>query len=886
MIAEQTSTPPSNRRSRQIASTGATQPLDVLGALWRYRWAVILPAIVFGVIGFLVYSRTEETFRSSTRLMVESNRPPIFDALTGEVVGGVPDIEVLQAQLFSDTVATMAFNDPDMVPHREFYGNSIDRFIVEVQEQLELEPEVTDVKTAQSLITLLHFDSNNTEHCEAAIKAYSKALQEYYNQRHKTAQADLERLITMAMTTLGPKLAQLEDRYAEFRRDAPLTWDADGRAQNPHREQQQLLTKRRSAQFEELRREEEVLKRMETVAAQTEDPRIALSVMSQLLGVKVSSIADAREPDPIIGDSLLAEIDLEKKLLPLIVAKNQNVSQFGPSHPTVKALDQELETTREELLRLVREQADRITKLRREWFEDLGDPIERARETVQAVVYSHQAKVEMLKGFIKELDEQIATEKVLAAKISSEELRNESMVREMEQYRQLMQQLKENLGKTQLSDNDSVTQVVELMKPTPAYLVGPSILKLGGLGTLVGLLLGGGLALLLEKNANTFRDPEEICSMLGVAILTHIPFFRGKRRKTKKGELDPYKTLSTDLTVVHQPSSSAAEAIRSLRTTVFFDTNNIKGGKVIQITSPLPGDGKSTIACNLACSIAQSGKRVLAIDCDLRRPQLTDNFDCDEKLGLTNVLNGECEPLEAAHATPLPKLSIMPCGPIPTNPAEALSLPVMNELLEYLREQYDYIILDTPPLLVVTDPSITASMSDALILTLRIRRKSKPNAREALNILNGVGANVLGVVINNSDETSASDGYRGYGYYKYGRYGGYYRRNGQTSSTSVAVSSQNTIRLSRPAPAAMSGSSPSGSSPSGSSPSGSSPSGKGPQAAKNGNSVSRAAASGPPRPFSAGTLLADPPGSRDEPDSHGGADASSGGSSNKPNFDG
>ena len=216
---------------------------------------------------------------------------------------------------------------------------------------------------------------------------------------------------------------------------------------------------------------------------------------------------------------------------------------------------------------------------------------------------------------------------------------------------------------------------------------------------------------------------------------------------------------------------------------------------MIQITSPLPGDGKSTIACNLASSIAQSGKRVIAIDCDLRRPQLTDNFDARERLGLTNVLNGECEPLDAAHATPIPKLSVMPSGPIPSNPAEALSLPLMNELLDYLREHFDYIILDTPPLLVVTDPSIVASMADAVAMTIRIRRKSKPNARESLNILNGVGANVLGVVINNSDEAGSSDGYRGYGYYKYGRYGGaYYRRNGSSNGTSVSVTSNGKLR--------------------------------------------------------------------------------------------
>ncbi|MEM6365942.1 MAG: polysaccharide biosynthesis tyrosine autokinase, partial [Planctomycetota bacterium] len=428
---------------------------------------------------------------------------------------------------------------------------------------------------------------------------------------------------------------------------------------------------------------------------------------------------------------------------------------------------------------------------------------------VQAVIASYEAKVGMLEGHIKELDEQISTAKIEAGKLSRYEYDNIQRQREIQQYRDMLQQLEENMGKVQLTEEETVTKVVQLSKPTRALLIGPSIVKMGGLGMILGVLLGGSLALVLEKNANTFRDPDEISSLLGIPILTHIPFFRGKRRKVTKGELDPYQSLSLDLAVVHQPSSMTAEAIRSLRTAVFFDTNGISGGKVLQITSPLPGDGKSTIACNLAASIAHSGKRVLAIDCDLRRPQMTDNFDCDSKLGLTSILNGECDPLDAAHATPVPKLSVMPCGPIPSNPAEALSLPVMNELLDYLRDHFDYIILDTPPLLVVTDPSITASMADALVLTLRIRRKSKPNAREALNILNGVGANVLGTVINNSDESSASDGYRGYGYYRYGNYGNqYYRRNG-AAGTSVAVSTNQPLRrpnIAAPKESSMNGS--------------------------------------------------------------------------------
>ena len=219
--------------------------------------------------------------------------------------------------------------------------------------------------------------------------------------------------------------------------------------------------------------------------------------------------------------------------------------------------------------------------------------------------------------------------------------------------------------------------------------------------------------------------PDEVCRLLGTTILTHIPFYKGRVRKERKGVLNPYKDLDPYLAVVHAPSSVAAEAMRSCRTSIFFELAGITGGKVIQVTSPLPGDGKSTVAGNLACSIAQSGKRTLLVDCDLRRPQLTENFGMDDDMGLTNVLNGECDPTDATHQTPLPTLQVMPSGPIPANPAEALTLTEMGELFDFVREHYDYIILDTPPLLVVTDPSIVASMADGVVTTLRIRRKEQ-----------------------------------------------------------------------------------------------------------------------------------------------------------------
>ena len=113
----------------------------------------------------------------------------------------------------------------------------------------------------------------------------------------------------------------------------------------------------------------------------------------------------------------------------------------------------------------------------------------------------------------------------------------------------------------------------------------------------------------------------------------------------------------------------------------------------------------------------------------------------------------------------------------------------MSELLELLRERYDYIVIDSPPLLVVTDASITASMVDGVVLAVRIRRKSKPNSKEAISILRAVGARIIGLVINNSDESTASDGYKGYGYYRYGRYTRRYTRDGKRQGSKNGATS-------------------------------------------------------------------------------------------------
>lgn len=757
---------------------------DMVASIWRYRWAVIIPAILGAAGGFIVFLKTPETFKSATRLMFESDRPAVLDTMTGDVLGGVPSIDILRSQLFSDTVTKNAFEDDSFDAFRAKFNDDPRAFAGMSAGALKFSPDVQDSRSASSLVATLAFEGTDPELCVGAVKAYSSALQRLFAEKHKSSRTELLRLITLATDQLQPKMSELEQRYRDFRTNAPLVWNEEGKAVNPHRERQLYLTERRSELFEQVRQKSIELAAIQSIAKEGKDPAVSLSIIGQLIG-KTFEIPETMQTrqDLREGDAQLKQLELDQQLVPLIIERNKYAAEFGDSHPTVKQLDVELKMMKSELKRLVTEQAERIVELMEKNKVEGIDPAARAKEAVDVILFASEAEVKLLQQQIEEMDSQIASEKSEAVKLAKYEQENNAILREIDRNRELINQLEEQMARVELTEEEGGVRVVELSAPSNAYRVGPNMAKMLGMGTFLGLAIGCGLALLLEKNANTFRDPDEIAEAVGAPILTHIPFFKGRVRKAKPDNPNPFEKLDPYLAVVHQPASVPAEAIRSCRTSIFFDLSHVPGGKILQVTSPLPGDGKSTVAGNLACSIAQSGKKTLLIDCDLRRPQVTDNFDAGEKLGLIDVLNGHCEHVEAIHDTPLATLKMMPSGPIPANPAEALTLTEMGELLELLRDEYDFIIVDTPPLLVVTDPSILASMVDAVVMTLKIRRKSKPNLKEAATILRTVGARLIGVVVNNSDESGSSDGYKGYGYYRYGRHTSRYYRKTKDNGT-------------------------------------------------------------------------------------------------------
>ncbi len=217
-----------------------------------------------------------------------------------------------------------------------------------------------------------------------------------------------------------------------------------------------------------------------------------------------------------------------------------------------------------------------------------------------------------------------------------------------------------------------------------------------------------------------------------------------------------------------QASSDVVEAFRSLRTSILLSANPVP--KTILITSALPAEGKTTTAINLGATLASLGSKVVIVDCDMRRPACHRSTGVENKPGFVQCLTGHVDLSQAILPVPgVANLSVIPCGPIPPNPAEVLSSPLAGELFRRLRGVFEYVLVDSPPLLSVSDSRILATLTDAVVLVTRAFSTPYDAVRLARGLLYGAGARVLGVALNAVDFHEAEFGYGSYQYgYEYG----------------------------------------------------------------------------------------------------------------------
>ncbi len=395
--------------------------------------------------------------------------------------------------------------------------------------------------------------------------------------------------------------------------------------------------------------------------------------------------------------------------------------------------------------------------------------------------------VKKIKGQIEMLESQLKG-------FSGQELEYVRLTREVDVNKKLYEMLREKLEEARIAEAQKVGDV---------SIVDPAVLPGGAVGTqkevgimigaLLGIILGVALAFVresLDTSIGTIEDVEDITKLpvLGVVPSVSVPLKEEKNiwAKLKHRFLPGQKTEEEEtyirLIVHYQPSSSIAEACRNIRTNLKLDASK----KTVLITSAGPREGKTTVLINLGLTVAQTGARTLLVSTDLRRPALDKTFGVPRDPGIneiiagratledalrniTDVLLGEIKLKDIMRSPGIENIWILTGGHIPINPAEILESPEMGNLIKELRNRFDVVFFDSPPVLPVTDASLLASKVDSVILCYEVGRTSRDALLRAKVQLDSVGAKISGIILNHT-MPQAETVYPYYYHYKYRYY--------------------------------------------------------------------------------------------------------------------
>ncbi|MDO8862431.1 polysaccharide biosynthesis tyrosine autokinase [Haliea sp. E1-2-M8] len=415
-----------------------------------------------------------------------------------------------------------------------------------------------------------------------------------------------------------------------------------------------------------------------------------------------------------------------------------------------------LQTERSELARLFKPDYPAMVQLASK-IEEVDAEIEREVANIRdSIRVEFQTR---LRDEVK-LQESIAAtrEEILQLEESSTDFT--TLKREVDTNRELydglLQRMKE-VGVAAGIANNNISVVDAAAVPRGPY--SPNIKRSIALALVLGLFAGVGLAFLFELLDDTLKSSPELEKLLGKPVLGVIP-------KVPEREL---RGAGAALLAFHQPTSAFAEAYRSMRTALSFST--AEGvPRVLHVTSASAGEGKTTTAVSAAINLCQTGANVLLIDADLRNPSLHKAFDVPNHKGLSNYLSGAADPAEVTQPTGVKGLFLMSSGPIPPNPAELLHGARMIDLASLGAKRFDYVIIDSPPLLGLADALILGDVAQATLLVVQANSTRQGAVEAALKRLRHSRANVLGAVMTKFDMSKSSYGY-GYDYqysYSYG----------------------------------------------------------------------------------------------------------------------
>jgi polysaccharide biosynthesis transport protein len=703
-------------------SPAVASPLQVA---WRRKSLVLLGLVTSLGLGTLYYVKAAPIYSSAAQVLVVKKQP---DAVPVSTVDG--RMAVMEDYLATHTTL---IRSPEIVKRAAKFlppeglksASARQDPAAAIGQALTVTRDMKENNNPTNIL-ILTGRWGDPEESLKMVDAVIKGYKEFLDETFRTVSDQTLELITQARDTLERVLAKKEKEYQDFRLNTPLLPRAAGQAE--YSALKDIQSKHSAATL----RAAELQNRLMTIETVLKEKGREAAMKA----LEVSAQKDDKAQDKLL-----------ESLVPLYAQLREHQENYGEKHPSVASLRARIQSMRDAW---------------RDYYETVQnangktDPLEEKLQTLRMLLADANQSVKLY-------DTLLESEGRDARRIASFELQDEKHRNDIQQTRQLYDVIIKRLSELDLAKNQGGYEAKVIAPADIGNKVAPVAWQVFGGALVIGIGLGLALAYLAEYTDTTFHTPEELQKVLGAPVIGHVPVLEPDRQAVARqaaGEDIPDPMLCA----FHAPKSTRAEAFRGIRTALYFSTHG-SGHQVIQVTSPHAADGKSTLAANLAISIAQSGKRTVLIDADFRRPRVHKLFHVSSEVGLASAIRGDCDLSAAVQMSGIPGLWILPCGPRPSNPAELLTSPRFQEMLQEIRSKFDFVIVDTPPVLVVTDPCVVAPRVDGVVLALRLARNVRPSAERARDVFASLGANVLGVVVN-----GVGDGRQVYGYstYQYG----------------------------------------------------------------------------------------------------------------------
>ena len=718
-------------------------------SIWKYLALGLILGCVFGVLAYLYMG-------------------PVYVAETQVMVSKKASAGEQEARRYSDRDGHISIIKSDAVAHIALEKHGLQEVFAKDKDPLKSVWENLEVKRISgdqnSYDNQLSFAYLHTDKVIAkkVVTAVVSAYSDWLDSRRETSSKDLYQTFLTSKKEMDEERIALEDEYAKWRESVPVyissspAVTAQGvpmAVASPYQESLKDVGILQRLNLDLLRKTNIKIEQLKKMMA---DPEGRESLQAWVL----NSIGSASTGGPGgaggTGSGLMStpagKSELDQQLLTAQLLEERLLLVLGENHADVRNVRRQIKT----IVDFYQRQGLTPPHLGATYSKDPNSKDKAGADLAHTYLTILESKVEELEdeklSLATAYDEAEKTAKSAATYEVVDQRYKDDISRKKKELDSVLKQITDfDMNRQQEGYTLSRTNDVRVSRSIK------KVIKIVGAFGVLGLLAVFGLAYFREWYDTTLKSAEETRDIIGASVMGAIPHFKPSNRAALE-RLAQETGLSPALVYFHRPGSREAEAYRSFRTTLFHSTKN-SPDKVIQLTSAEPGDGKSTTAANLAIAIAQSGKKVLLIDADLRRPTMHTLFGVPQDIGLTDVLLNEVAWLSAVRPTRVKNLSLLTAGLCPDNPAELLSLPQLPELLKAAKVGYDFIIVDTPPILAISDPAIVSPYIDGLLLVVRMGKNRRAVVERAREMIDAHSIRLYGVVINDVDYTT--DAYYG-----------------------------------------------------------------------------------------------------------------------------